>query len=78
MEKRLHSITISILMSLIVWTFVNFCLIAISWWHFIIIEVVIGISELFSIFVKKKFGLLNPEDIKFLENKKEESEDGLQ
>ena len=78
MEKKIHSIAISILLSAVAWTVVDAFLIAITFWQFVIIEIIIGIGELFSIFVKKKFGLLNTEDIKeILKKNKDQSDDGL-
>lgn len=74
----MHSIVLSVLMSFIAWTLVNYFIIAITFIEFVIIEILIGIGELFSIFVKKKFGLLNPKDIQYLDDNQQEPEDGLQ
>jgi hypothetical protein len=78
MEKRIHNIALSILFSALVWTIVDTFLIAIAFWQFVIIEIIIGIGEVFSNFVRKKFGLLNPEDIAYLDKNKDESQNGLQ
>jgi hypothetical protein len=77
MDKRMHSIAISILLSALAWTLVDAFLIAITFWQFVIIEIIIGIGEVFSTFVKRKFGLLNPEDIAYLDKDKDKSQDGL-
>lgn len=77
MERKIHNIALSILFSALVWILVDNFLIAITFWQFVIIEIIIGIGEVFSNFVKKKFGLLNPEDIAYLEKNKDRSQDGL-
>jgi hypothetical protein len=73
MEKRIHNIALSILFSLLVWTIIDIFLIAITFWQFIIIQIAIGIGEVFSTFVKRKFGLFNPKDISYLDKNKDKS-----
>jgi len=58
--QRVHKFVISILLSFIVWSLVNYLVVEISLWHFIIIEVFIGIGELFSTFIKEQTGLETP------------------
>ena len=78
MERKIHNIALSILFSALAWSFVDAFLIAITFWQFVIIEIVIGIGEVFSIFVKKKFNLINPEEeALFKHRNKDKSEDGL-
>jgi hypothetical protein len=77
MKGRIHRALINVLMSLLVWSIVDYFIIPISFWQFVVIEIFIGIGELFSIFVKDKFGILNPDSIKFLSEEKERSENGL-
>jgi hypothetical protein len=58
--QRLHKFIISILLSFIVWSLVNHLVVEISLLHFIIIEICIGIGELFSTFIKEQTGLETP------------------
>jgi len=58
--QRLHKFFISILLSFIVWSLVNYLVVEISLFHFIIIEICIGIGELFSTFIKEQTGLEIP------------------
>jgi len=44
-----------------VWSLINFLVVEISLGHFIIIEICIGIGELFSTFIKEKTGLKDPD-----------------
>ena len=59
--KRVHKFVISVMLSFIVWSLINFLVVEISLGHFIIIEICIGIGELFSTFIKEKTGLKDPD-----------------
>jgi hypothetical protein len=59
-ERRVHGFIISCLLSLVVWIIINYSLVKISLFHYIIIEISIGIGELFSIFIKEKIGINRP------------------
>ncbi len=59
-NKSVHRILISISMSVILWGLINAFLVKISIWHFIIIEICIGIGEIFSTFIKGELGILPP------------------
>lgn len=67
----------SFLISFIVWTIVDTLLFEITLIQFIILQVIVGIGELFSIFVRKKLGLINPKITKYLEQENTPTEDEL-
>ena len=54
---KFHNFIISVLMSILVWAMINQFLISIGLLQFIFIEIIIGISEVITNFVKEKAGL---------------------
>jgi hypothetical protein len=60
-DKKIHNFIISVLLSILVWNIVNKYVIPLTLMDFIYIEIIIGISEIFSNFVKEKMGLLTPD-----------------
>lgn len=79
-ENKIHSILISAATMLMVWLLIALPLFDIPFVAFIILHIIIGFSELFTIFVKRKFGIINPRIAKFLEQEnqtKKRTEDEL-
>jgi hypothetical protein len=74
-ENKIHSILVSFSISIATWLIIDFVLFKITIVQFIILQVIIGIGELFSIFVRKKFGLINPKIAKYLEQENTDTED---
>ena len=58
-EKGLHKFVITIMMSVLVWFILQKFFINITLIEFIYIEIAIGIGQFFSIFIKKKAGLID-------------------
>lgn len=57
-SKKFHNIIISILFSVLVWLLVNNYLVKMHLYEFICIEIIIGFSQIFCIFVKEKLGII--------------------
>ena len=55
--KKIHHFIISVLMSLLVWSIINILIFKISFIHYVIIEILVGIGELIIDLVKKKFNI---------------------
>lgn len=55
--EKLHSFLISFLTACIVWLVINLFIFELSFIHFIIIEILAGIGEIFSTFAKAKVGI---------------------
>lgn len=60
--SKLNSIIISFLMSFIIWYFVSRFLVEIPLKDFIIMEIIIGVGEVFSNFIKLKLGINKPKN----------------
>lgn len=52
--NKLHRIIIAILLSILAWQIANQLIVEITFWQFILVEILIAAFELFSIFVKNK------------------------
>ena len=58
-EKKIHSFTISFLLTMVLWVIVTQFIIAIEFHKFILIEILAAFSNIFSIFIKDKFQITN-------------------
>lgn len=56
-EKKLHRLALAFLMSFIVWILITNFLMEISFLNFIIIQIIIGVGEVFTTFIKEKLGI---------------------
>lgn len=75
--NKIHSIMIRLIISLTAWWIINLYVFPITIYQYIGLEIIIGFSQIFTIFVKHSFGLLNPRISKYLEQDKKNSQDGL-
>jgi hypothetical protein len=56
-EREVHKLIISLCFSLVTWTIVNLFIVDISFWKFLIVELLLFISWKFSIFTTRKMKL---------------------
>ena len=75
--NKIHSIIIRLSISLTAWWIINLYVFPITIYEYIGLEIIIGFSQLLTIFVKRSFGLLNPRISKYLEQDKKDYQDGL-
>jgi len=76
-ENKIHSIIIRLSISLTVWCIINLYIFPITIYEYIGLEIIIGFSQLLTIFVKRSFGIFNPRISKYLEQDKKDYQDGL-
>lgn len=62
-SEKFHSFLISFLTSCIVWVIINLFIFEIKFIHWIIIEILAGIGEIFSTLAKAKVGLKTNTDL---------------
>lgn len=58
-NKRIHNFTFAVLLTFLVWVFVNAFIMEITLKQFVIIEICMATCEVFSNFVKEKMGLIS-------------------
>lgn len=55
--NRIHRVLLSVMMSLMAWLIVKTFIVDVPFYLYFIIEVIIGIGEFFSNFIRKKAGI---------------------